>query len=916
MTTPPRAAGPLRRLVRAVPRRLAESLLVRLASSFLTLALITVVLLAIAAYANARATLRDDTLERLRTVAVVKEDELNRWIDEQRADLVFIASLPALRSQAGRLETPPEGPADTAVHGQVQDLLDSAKSVALDVDELFILSAVGGRVAASTDPRRVGDYHVSDLYFQRGLTRTYVQNVFPSPVTGRPTITVATPIRDLGGHSVAVLAGHLDLGRVDRLLAERTGLGRTGEAYLVTQLNDFVSSERFGRPDARRGVHTEGVRRALSGADGQGLYTNYAGARVLGAWRWIAARQMALLVEMQAEEAFAPARRIVVPLLVLGFGAAFALTVGIWLIARKVTRPIMAVAGAAARVAGGDFDAIAPVVTRDEVGVLARAFNDMTARLRASYADLSRQIEETRRANQALEESQQLFHAIVDNSANLIVVLDTEARFLLVNRRFEELFGRRNPDVRGRRPAEVLSVDAAGAIEIAARTALAGRPVVERDAEILQGGAVRNFHFVAFPLVEAGHAPYGVGIVGMDLSERTRAEEERRQMEAGVQQAQKLESLGLLAGGIAHDFNNILTAIVGGASLALNELPPGSGARADIEQVVTAAERAAKLTRQMLAYAGRASFAIEIFDLNRVIAEMAELIAVSVPKQVHLVRDLAGAALAVRADRTQVSQVVLNLITNGAEATGERGGTVRIATALRLAGDLASAAYRFAPAPAASYVELTVEDDGCGMAREILDRIYDPFYSTKGSGRGLGLAAVLGIVKQSGGAIRVTSTPGAGTTFVVLLPATAELPAETPALVAPVPAPREAGTILLVEDEEMVRRAARRVLERAGYAVLEARDGREAVDIARAEGPRIDAVVLDVTMPVMGGAEAYRQMRGLGLAAPVIVSSGYDEAGTFDAFQGGAISFLQKPYRPEQLLARLKTMTATAAPGA
>ena len=291
---------------------------------------------------------------------------------------------------------------------------------------------------------------------------------------------------------------------------------------------------------------------------------------------------------------------------------------------------------------------------------------------------------------------------------------------------------------------------------------------------------------------------------------------------------------------------------------------------------------------------------------------MAELIRVSVPKQVHLVHAPTVATAAIRGDRSQASQVVLNLITNAAEATGERGGTVRITTAERPAADLDLGAYRFTPAPSATYLELTVQDDGCGMTKATLDKMFDPFYTTKGSGRGLGLAAVLGIVKQSGGTLRVVSMPGAGTTFSVLFPAAAEPVADTPVKTAPTVAAKAVGTIMLVEDEAVVRRATRRILERAGYTVLEAQNGQEAVDLVAADRTKILAVVLDVTMPVMGGAEAFRRMRSLGLAAPVIISSGYDEADTFAEFTGDAIDFLQKPYRPDQLLSRIRAMTSAS----
>jgi two-component system cell cycle sensor histidine kinase/response regulator CckA len=239
-----------------------------------------------------------------------------------------------------------------------------------------------------------------------------------------------------------------------------------------------------------------------------------------------------------------------------------------------------------------------------------------------------------------------------------------------------------------------------------------------------------------------------------------------------------------------------------------------------------------------------------------------------------------------------------------------------VRTGLMPRRDIVLAEYRFVPTDAPAFVSLVVEDTGQGMSADTMARMFDPFFSTKGSGRGLGLAAVLGIVRQSGGTMKVTSTRGKGTTITVLFPAavagaTLPAPAARPSQES-APAPR--GLVLLVDDEAVVRRATRRILERGGFSVVEAVNGQEAVDRFAAEGPGIHVIILDVTMPVMGGAEAFRRMRKAGPIVPVIVSSGYDQADTISAFTGDAVGFLQKPYRPEQLLAKIREMTQAGPP--
>ena len=388
----------------------------------------------------------------------------------------------------------------------------------------------------------------------------------------------------------------------------------------------------------------------------------------------------------------------------------------------------------------------------------------------------------------------------------------------------------------------------------------------------------------------------------VDLSERKRLEERLRE-------SQKLESIGILAGGIAHDFNNLLTGIMGNASLALDDLPADSSLRPTLDNVIRASERAAHLTQQLLAYSGRGRFVIQPVDLSALIREIAELLRMSIPKKVHLRLDLAPKLPPVQGDSSQMQQLIMNLVLNGAEAIGDNIGTVQVTTGVQQVDEdyIQTAMLREGVVPG-RYVYLEVHDTGCGMDDATLPRIFDPFFTTKFTGRGLGLAAAIGIVRGHGGDIRVYSTPGHGSAFKILIPAAAAEPASPEA----VPSAQElsgSGTVLIVDDEAVVVKAAQAALERYGYRVLAAADGQEAVEIFQREVESISLVLLDMTMPVMSGEEALAALKAIRPDVRVVVSSGYNAAEAIRRFTGtGAAAFIQKPYRSAQLAEKIKAV--------
>jgi CheY-like chemotaxis protein/two-component sensor histidine kinase len=380
-----------------------------------------------------------------------------------------------------------------------------------------------------------------------------------------------------------------------------------------------------------------------------------------------------------------------------------------------------------------------------------------------------------------------------------------------------------------------------------------------------------------------------------------------------MQEAQKLESLGVLAGGIAHDFNNLLTVILGNDTLALSEAHPGTRLAKQLERIRAAAKHAEALTSQMLTYSGKASVSLKPLDLSELVEGMSELLAASISKKSRLKTFLERGCTLVAGDPTQLRQVVINLVTNASEALGEQPGRVGVSTGLMRA-DAAYLADTFGSQrlAAGEYVYLEISDSGGGIDEETRKRLFEPFFSTKFTGRGLGLASVLGIVRGHGGAIKLLTDPGKRTRFRVLLP-----PAARGALPAPAGArePRaevRGGTILVVDDDEAVLELARELLLRSGFEVVTASGGREALEILRVDAEtRIDAAVLDLAMPDLDGRETLLEMRSLRPGLPVVLVSGFRE----DASTGGLaseeiIAFVGKPYEPEELIEAVRTSLA------
>lgn len=526
-------------------------------------------------------------------------------------------------------------------------------------------------------------------------------------------------------------------------------------------------------------------------------------------------------------------------------------------------------------------------------------------------------ITERKRAEQALRRSERRFQSLFDAMTEMVVLHEVvcddaghpvDYRILDCNPAFTRIMGIPRQQAVGSLASRLYAGSDMAFRESYFRVAAGGEPL---RFEIHYPPANKYFD-ISVVSPERGC----FATVTSDVTERKLAERERLELEKQVQHAQKLESLGVLAGGIAHDFNNLLTAILGNASMALAQLPEGSPGRLAIAEIEHASHRAADLCHQMLAYAGHGQIEARPLDLSSMVREMASMLEVSISKKATLCRDLAGDLPAIEADPAQVRQVILNLIINASEAMEGSAGSITLSTGCEeYSREELAEAFLGTDLAAGRYVHLEVRDTGCGMTRQTLDRIFDPFFSTKFAGRGLGLAAVLGIVRRHRGAIQVRSTPGRGTSFRVLFPASSAPVRFAPPAEASLPW-RASGTILIVDDEKSIRNIAGGMAEHVGFSVLTAEDGLRAIELLELHREKITCVLLDLTMPRMDGEQTFRELHRICPGLPVILSSGYAEEEVARRFEGRRVAgFIQKPYRLETFIERVRQAVSTGPAG-
>jgi two-component system cell cycle sensor histidine kinase/response regulator CckA len=505
-----------------------------------------------------------------------------------------------------------------------------------------------------------------------------------------------------------------------------------------------------------------------------------------------------------------------------------------------------------------------------------------------------------------------LLSAIVESSDDAIIGKTLDGTITSWNGGAERMYGYTAAEAIGRNiaiiacPAEVAELSG-----ILARLAGGERVEHYETQRIRKDGSVVDVSVTISPIRDDSGRVVAASAVAHDITARKLAEARERAMQERSNQAQRLQSLGQLAGGIAHDFNNLLAVISNYATFAAEETTDHPGVQADLARIRTAAERAGRLTRQLLVFARGEPQQAEVFDLNGAIADARSLLARTIGEHIELITVPSPEPLMISADRGQVQQILLNLALNARDAMPE-GGTLVIEAAPVIFDDQ-QIDVQPKPRPG-RYARLLVSDTGVGMSPEVAARIFEPFYTTKpkGQGTGLGLATVYGVVTQAGGSIKVYSEPSLGTTIRVYLPT-----AEQPAVPGPVPTEEEppeghGERILLVEDEDEVRRLVVRILERHGYQVLTARTGPEALKLAGDDG--CDMLLTDVVMPEMSGPHLAGLMRRDRPDLPVLYMSGYSDGQlTAQRIVDEAVELIQKPFTPRELLHRVHGVVARSA---
>jgi len=908
---------------------LRKSLLSQLVIYFFFLSLFTVGVVAGTAYRRSREALTQAVYDRLSVAASLKEYQVNEWIDNQRRDVLLLAQSPDLQAQAVDL-LKQESPTSEDAYKRLTKYFSDVTQVKPNMQEISILNN-GGIVIFSTNPANKGRYqplgNTTTLFTrdQANVSPTF----YTSSVTGKPVITFATPIVDAENKRLAVVAVNLNLDDVDKIIRERTGLGKTGETYLVGSLEKdetaFVAGNKFGQKAYAEGVRSQGIDAATNGKNGAGLYLNYDKEPVIGTYRPLG--NLALLAEIGQSEAFLPANNLARDILLIGLSTAGTLLVAVYLLARKITQPILAIAYTAMQVAKGDLTLTAPVITDDEIGILARAFNQMTGQLKLSSDQLS---DYASTLEKKVDQRTGELAAIIDNIADGLLVTNAEGTISRWNPAFLTMFDLEASGLMGQAYAAKVGQELA---DLVAQTSREQKQEVITAEINLQGDrigkAVATAILKSVVLEESenledsviGDRYLGSVILIRDIT----AEKEVDQM--------KTDFIST----VSHELRTPLTSVLGFAKLIQKKLQESIfpavqsddkktlRAMRQVEEnigiIVSEGQRLTTLINDVLDVAkmeaGKIDWKMQPLNLAEVVDRaMAATSALYEQKGLEAIRDVELNLPEIMGDRDRLIQVVINMISNAIKFTDTGSVTCRA----RYLDDV---------------MTLSVIDTGMGISEADQPKVFEKFkqvgdtLTDKPTGTGLGLPICKQIIEHHGGKIWVESELGKGSTFLFTLPcsATEALDLKTVNVETLIQGLQEQvavlrskdtddpsasplhkkKTILVVDDDNSIRALLRQQLEASGYEVKEARDGMEGIDQAKRHLP--DLVILDVMMPKINGFDVAAVMKNdpLTMDIPIIINSGVEDRGR--GYRIGVDKYLTKSVDSEQLLQEVKVLT-------